>query len=161
MDRHRAAGPTSANPPSSTASPARRRSIVGDEPGITRDRIYGEVSWQGRTARVIDTGGIVPDDQALIPAEIFRQARVRARRSRRHHHGRRWPHRAGLARPRPRPPAPAHRQAALLAVNKIDTKAWKPLRREVSAAWASAIVIAISAEHGNNIGELLDDVFAA
>src|SRR6476619_4505648 len=50
-----------------------RRSIVGDEPGITRDRIYGEVEWAGRTARIIDTGGIVPDDADLIPAEIFRQ----------------------------------------------------------------------------------------
>ena len=53
-----------------------RRSIVGDEPGITRDRIYGEVEWAGRTARLVDTGGIVPDDADLIPAEIFRQARA-------------------------------------------------------------------------------------
>src|SRR5579875_2956849 len=52
-----------------------RRSIVGNEPGITRDRIYGEVSWNGRTAAVVDTGGIIPDDEAVIPAEIFRQAR--------------------------------------------------------------------------------------
>ena len=48
-----------------------RRAIVGDEPGITRDRIYGEVTWAGRTARVIDTGGIVPDDEALIPVRDF------------------------------------------------------------------------------------------
>ncbi len=53
-----------------------RRSIVGDEPGITRDRIYGEVEWQGERARLVDTGGVVPDDEALIPAEIFRQAQV-------------------------------------------------------------------------------------
>jgi GTP-binding protein len=53
-----------------------RRSIVGDEPGITRDRIYAETEWAGRTVRVVDTGGVVPDDEALIPAEIFRQARV-------------------------------------------------------------------------------------
>ena len=53
-----------------------RRSIVGDEPGITRDRIYGEIEWDGRDARIVDTGGIVPDDEALIPSEIFRQARV-------------------------------------------------------------------------------------
>ena len=32
-----------------------RRSIVGDEPGITRDRIYGEVEWGGRTVRLVDT----------------------------------------------------------------------------------------------------------
>ena len=54
----------------------RRRAIVGDEPGITRDRLYGTVRWNGRQFRVVDTGGIVPDDKDLIPAEIFRQARV-------------------------------------------------------------------------------------
>lgn len=54
----------------------RRRAIVGDEPGITRDRLYGTVRWNGKQFRVVDTGGIVPEDKDLIPAEIFRQARV-------------------------------------------------------------------------------------
>lgn len=53
-----------------------RRSIVGDEPGITRDRIYGEATYAGKRFGVIDTGGIVPDDDALIPTEILKQARV-------------------------------------------------------------------------------------
>jgi GTP-binding protein len=53
-----------------------RRSIVGDLPGITRDRIYGEAEWQDRMFRLIDTGGIVPDDEAVIPANIFKQAQV-------------------------------------------------------------------------------------
>ena len=53
-----------------------RRSIVGDEPGITRDRIYGEFEWMGRDFRLVDTGGMVPDDAELIPAEIFAQAQV-------------------------------------------------------------------------------------
>src|SRR6516225_9476188 len=53
-----------------------RRAIVTDEPGITRDRIYGKAEWHGRVVEVVDTGGIIPDDKALIPAEIFRQARV-------------------------------------------------------------------------------------
>ena len=53
-----------------------RRSIGGDEPGITRDRIYGEYEWAGRRFRLVDTGGIVPDDPELIPAEIFNQAKV-------------------------------------------------------------------------------------
>src|SRR5271166_2230255 len=53
-----------------------RRAIVGDEPGITRDRLYGEAEWSGRRMRVVDTGGIIPEDKALIPSEIFRQARV-------------------------------------------------------------------------------------
>jgi len=51
-----------------------RRSIVGDEPGITRDRIYGEVEWGGKQFSLIDTGGIVPDDDAVIPANILKQA---------------------------------------------------------------------------------------
>ncbi|HEY2975402.1 MAG TPA: ribosome biogenesis GTPase Der [Pyrinomonadaceae bacterium] len=51
-----------------------RRSIVGDEPGITRDRIYGEVEWAGSRFSVVDTGGIIPDDDAIIPANIFKQA---------------------------------------------------------------------------------------
>ena len=45
----------------------RRRAIVGDEPGITRDRLYGLVRWNGREFRVVDTGGIVPEDKDLIP----------------------------------------------------------------------------------------------
>jgi len=53
-----------------------RRSIVGDEPGITRDRIYGEFDWAGRRFRLVDTGGIIPDDPELIPTEIFNQAKV-------------------------------------------------------------------------------------
>ena len=49
---------------------------MGDEPGITRDRLYGDIEWADAGLRVVDTGGIVPDDKALIPSEIFRQARV-------------------------------------------------------------------------------------
>src|SRR5437868_3566827 len=50
-----------------------RRSITGDEPGITRDRIYGEAEWNGRPFSIVDTGGIVPDDDAVIPANILKQ----------------------------------------------------------------------------------------
>src|SRR5579872_4966937 len=56
-----------------------RRAIVGDEPGITRDRLYGEAEWRGRHLRIVDTGGILPDDHEYIPAEIFRQAKVALR----------------------------------------------------------------------------------
>jgi GTPase len=51
-----------------------RKSIVGDEPGITRDRIFGDVDWRSKTFELVDTGGIVPDDEAIIPANIFKQA---------------------------------------------------------------------------------------
>jgi GTPase len=53
-----------------------RRAIVGDEPGITRDRLYGEAEWRGHHFRVVDTGGIIPEEKELIPVEIFRQAQV-------------------------------------------------------------------------------------
>jgi GTPase len=52
-----------------------RRSIVGDEPGITRDRIHGEASYRGRRFELIDTGGIIPRDPEMIPGEILKQAR--------------------------------------------------------------------------------------
>ena len=53
-----------------------RRSIVGDEPGITRDRIYGEARHRNRHFEIIDTGGIIPNDEELIPSEILKQARM-------------------------------------------------------------------------------------
>ncbi|MDX6614853.1 MAG: GTPase [Blastocatellia bacterium] len=51
-----------------------RRAIVGDEPGITRDRLYAEAEWTGQAFSIVDTGGIVPDDDAIIPANILKQA---------------------------------------------------------------------------------------
>src|SRR6201981_1554305 len=53
-----------------------RRSIMTNEPGITRDRIYGKAEWRGHSFEIVDTGGIIPDDKALIPQEILRQANV-------------------------------------------------------------------------------------
>ena len=70
------AGPTWAKSTLFNRLTKSRRSIVGDEPGITRDRIYGEYEWAGRRFRLVDTGGIVPDDPELIPTEIYNQAKV-------------------------------------------------------------------------------------
>jgi GTP-binding protein len=66
-----------------------RRAIVGDEPGITRDRLYGEAEWRGRHLRIVDTGGILPEDKDFIPAEISARPRLLSR-SRRGHHGGGW-----------------------------------------------------------------------
>jgi GTP-binding protein len=52
-----------------------RRSIVGDEPGITRDRIHGQAVHMGKPFELIDTGGIIPNDAEMIPTEILKQAR--------------------------------------------------------------------------------------
>ena len=53
-----------------------RRSIVTDEPGITRDRIYSPAKWSGRFFEVVDTGGMDPGDESEIPHKIFEQAEV-------------------------------------------------------------------------------------
>ena len=53
----------------------RRRALVGDEPGMTRDRIYAPAEWRGRSFEVVDTGGLIPAEKELIASEIWRQAR--------------------------------------------------------------------------------------
>jgi GTP-binding protein len=53
-----------------------RRSIVGDEPGITRDRIHQFATHEGREFELIDTGGVVVSDDDYIPSRILAQARV-------------------------------------------------------------------------------------
>jgi len=53
-----------------------RNSIVDDQPGVTRDRIYFDVEWQDKFFTVIDTGGIIPGDEDEIMVSIFDQARI-------------------------------------------------------------------------------------
>lgn len=51
----------------------RRKAIVHDEYGVTRDRHYGECFWNGKTFSVIDTGGYLPDDGDVITEGIREQ----------------------------------------------------------------------------------------
>lgn len=136
-----------------------RRSIVGDEPGITRDRIYAEVEWNGHVARLVDTGGIVPDDEALIPAEIFRQARVALDEAQAI---------VMVVDGRTELASPDIDLARLLlktgkplflAVNKIDVEALDAGAENFRKLGIRNLV-PVSAEHGHNIGDLLDEVFA-
>ena len=53
-----------------------RQSIVDDQPGVTRDRIYFDVEWQNKQFTLIDTGGIIPGDEDEIMLNIFTQAKV-------------------------------------------------------------------------------------
>ncbi len=135
-----------------------RRSIVGDEPGITRDRIYGEVEWAGRNVRLVDTGGVIPDDEALIPSEIFRQARValdeasaiimvidgRTEITAADQEFSRILMRGG--------------KPLFLAVNKMDS-AQMEAAAENFRTLGFRNVYPISAEHGSGIGDLLDAVW--
>ncbi len=134
-----------------------RRAIVGDEPGITRDRLYGETTWEGRKLRVVDTGGIIPDEKEFIPAEIFRQARVALGEA------------AAIVLVvdgRTELAAPDLELARLLrrlgkplflAVNKVDS-----LKQEAEAENFRTLGIQelypVSAEHGTGTAELLDAV---
>ena len=135
-----------------------RRSIVTDEPGITRDRIYGNATWQGKAFEVVDTGGIVPDDKAAIPREILRQAQmaieaasqivliVDAR--------------AGLA-PLDSELARLLRRTGkplLIVANKVDTQ----MQESLTAPFyeLSKDVFPVSAEHGYGMDALLDALTA-
>jgi len=53
-----------------------RYSIVDDMPNVTRDRNYFDVQWLDKVFTVIDTGGIVPNDEENIRANIFAQAQI-------------------------------------------------------------------------------------
>jgi len=50
-----------------------RKAIVGDEPGITRDRIYGSMQWNGKSISFLDTGGLLPETREIIPERILDQ----------------------------------------------------------------------------------------
>jgi GTPase len=134
-----------------------RRAIVGDEPGITRDRLYGVAEWRGRRLRVVDTGGILPDDKDFIPAEIFRQARVALDEA------------AAIVMVvdgRTELAAPDLELARLLrktgkplflAVNKVDSEKQSSLIDDFHRLGIQEM-FPISAEHGRGIDDLLDAV---
>jgi GTP-binding protein len=135
-----------------------RRAIVGDEPGITRDRLYGDAEWRGRRIRIIDTGGIIPEDKDFIPSEIFRQARVA------------FDEAAAIIMVvdgRTEVAAPDLELVRLLrktnrplflAVNKADTEKQARIVDEFHRLGINQM-FPISAEHGRGIDDLLDAVF--
>jgi GTPase len=134
-----------------------RRAIVGDEPGITRDRLYGEVEWLGHEFRVVDTGGIVPEDKDFIPSEIFRQAKVAFEEA------------AAIVMvvdARTEIAGPDRELARLLArtgkplflaVNKMDSDKQDSLLGEFHSLGMRNI-FPVSAEHGRGIDDLLDAI---
>ncbi|PRP90807.1 GTPase Der [Enhygromyxa salina] len=54
----------------------RREAIVEDKPGVTRDRLYGVGSWEGRHFLLVDTGGVDPSLDTGLPGDIRSQAEV-------------------------------------------------------------------------------------
>ena len=53
-----------------------RRSIVEDTPGVTRDRVYGETNWRGKSFTIIDTGGIEDKKDDVISTQMKTQAEI-------------------------------------------------------------------------------------
>lgn len=138
--------------------------IVEDEPGVTRDRRYGETDWVGRHFRVVDTGGLDfaparPTHEGIAKA-IVRQALraveeaevivfvLDARE--------------GIT-PADREAAEVLRRASkplVWVANKVDGAKHEPAAAELYELGAPE-VFAVSASHGRGVGELLDAVVAA
>ncbi len=137
-----------------------RRAIVGDEPGITRDRLYGEAEFRGHRLRIVDTGGIEPDDKDFIPSEIFRQARVALEEA---------DAIVMVVDGRSELTSPDLDLARLLirggkplflAVNKIDSDKQQALIDEFHRLGIRKL-FPISAEHGRGVDEVLEAIYQA
>jgi len=137
-----------------------RRSIVGDEPGITRDRIHGTADHGGHRFELIDTGGIVRGDAEHIPAQILKQARHAIESA---------AHIIFVADGRTELTAADRDLAQLLrhlgkpvslAVNKIDTASREALAGDFYSLGIPDL-FPVSAEHHLGIDDLLDHVTAA
>jgi GTPase len=134
-----------------------RRAIVGDEPGITRDRMHGLAEHHGRRFEVIDTGGIVVNDREYIPMQILRQAEVALRSA---------AHIILLVDGRAEITGSDRDLAQMLqrlgkpvtlAVNKADTAARDDLAHQFYELGVTD-VYPVSAEHGVGVDALLDHV---
>jgi GTP-binding protein len=135
----------------------KRRAIVGDEPGITRDRIHGSAEHDQHRFEVIDTGGIVVNDQEYIPAQILQQAEFVLKTAN---------HVIFLVDGRAEITSSDRDLAQMLqrlgkpvslAVNKADTAARHDLAHQFYELGIPD-VFPISAEHGTGIDSLLDRV---
>jgi GTP-binding protein len=134
-----------------------RRAIVGDEPGITRDRLHGVAEYHGRRFELIDTGGIVVDDAEYIPSQILKQANEALKRA---------AHIIFLVDGRSEITAPDRDLARMLlrlgkpvslAVNKADTGERESLAHDFYSLGIREI-FPVSAEHGIGVDALVDHV---
>jgi GTP-binding protein len=136
-----------------------RLSIVSKEPGVTRDRIYGDVEWQGRQFTIIDTGGFFPAEKHGLTHKINEQIM----------RGIDEAHliyfvvdgKAGL-KPSDEDIAQYARRAhkpVFLLVNKLDNR-----KDEIKALefmkFGFTPVFCVSAEGGTGFGEVLDSTIA-
>lgn len=134
----------------------RRISITEDTPGVTRDRIYAEASWQQHVFGIIDTGGLDPFDDDKIMSNIRKQANIAIEASD-----------VILFVVDGRNPATAldheianilrkSNKKVILVANKTEGK----IKDEFYSVYELALgePISISAEQGLGIGDLLDEI---
>jgi GTP-binding protein len=137
-----------------------RQAIVGDEPGITRDRNYAVAEWRGRPFELVDTGGLLPGDEEVMARSIYEQAGVALGQAAQvvlvvDGRGEITAADRDLAQRLLRLGKPL-----ALAVNKADT----PAAAEAMSEWHElgiANTIPISAENGLGVDQLLDEVTSA
>ncbi len=136
-----------------------RRAIVGNEPGITRDRIALPAGWKGRPFEVIDTGGMTFGEPDEFPELVNEQVRAAIAAA---------AHVIFVVDGRAEITATDRELAAFLrrggkpltlAVNKCDTPGKEFLTADFFELGV-ADVLPVSAEHGLGVGDLLDQVTA-
>ena len=135
----------------------KRIAIIEDTPGVTRDRIYGDAEWLSYNFTVIDTGGIEPDSNDIILAQMRRQAELAIETSdviivvvdgR-----------EGLTAADEEVAAMLRRskKPIVLAVNKVDHVKYEDTSYDFYSLGIGDLVT-ISAGQGLGIGDLLDEV---
>ena len=135
----------------------RRRALVDDTPGVTRDRIAAEVAVRGRSVLLVDTAGLDPDAAGEIEAAVQEQARAALAAADAIVFV--TDGQAGLV-PQEHEIADLLRRArkpVALAVNKIDAPRHAPRMLEFHALGLEP-VRAISAEHGSGAWDLLEEI---
>lgn len=137
----------------------KRLSIVEDTPGVTRDRIYSECEWRNRKFMVVDTGGIEPQSEDVILAQMRRQAELAIQKA---------DVIVFLTDLRTGVTADDHEVATMLrksgkpivlCVNKCDSIGDPPAEFYEFYSLGLGDPIAISAAHGHGSGDMLDEVF--
>jgi GTP-binding protein len=119
--------------------------------------MYGDVEWKAKTFELVDTGGIVPDDEAIIPANIFKQAGFAIDKAQ----AIVWvvDARAG-ATPLDEEISVYLRnigKPVFIAANKSETR---KVEEEAAEFYKFGFELTpVSAEHGTSVGDLLDKVF--
>ena len=136
-----------------------RLSIVEDTPGVTRDRIFADCEWRGRTFMLADTGGIEPKTDDIILAQMRRQAQLAIEQAdviilvtdlR-----------TGVTASDQDVAAMLQKSGKpiVLCVNKCDTPGTPPVEFYEFYNLGLGDPIAVSSVHGMGTGDLLDAVF--